>query len=1012
MPITLLRASAGSGKTFRLVQEYLRIVLRHPEDFKQVLAITFTKKATKEMKERILESLKSLADGQKGPMYEELYKDPQLKKLKDLSQRAKLVLEAILQNYSYFSVSTIDAFFVRMLTGIIRELKEPVEFSVDLDEDSIFDETKRILYRNIQPETPLLRWLSDYAMDLIEEDKGWNIDRGINDLGKEIFKEQFDAITSEVELDDEVVRKLIDENRKSRQNFKQAIAQKCKRFNEIVDKNNMRENLIKNPYSFVKNLGLKNYKASSKTFDNSIESGIWTKPRMQEDDILHESAVDLDNFYKANYPNYCAYKAIAQNLHMRGIYDYLSSALQELRLEEKVLLLFDVKRVLKDAIQTGDLPLVYEKMGLRYKYFFLDEFQDTSDYQYLVMKPFLDNAASGDDAHAFIVGDVKQSIYRFRGANVELMANKVEKDFSVNVESLEYNYRSSPAIVKFNNAFFEKLIEKIQNELLQSGYKGLTQTVGGESTLEGYVHVEMFDNKTNKTTFEYLRNHVDEVISDGYAYKDIMLLVNTWKDAAAISSYFLTQGSQYKTESPRSLLLGTSKVNALLVCALRCLLDFNDLIAAKSLSDYHHELHGLDFPETISAKDLKFADKLKLPQSFIEDRLRLCRLPAYEIVMELLKMFSLEPMMDDMVYRFLDYLLELSEEGTNSLLDVLAWWDINKDDKYMTTSGSDTMRITTVHSAKGLESPIVMIPKCNFAFTKFKNHWSQLLPDELKDDFGGLQLKMSASLEDSMLDAAFEDERNKQIVDSINKMYVAFTRAKNQLYIFTDNTGNKENKLINTRHALEQVLPEIKGENGELTMESPVVFGAKEKKAIRKESGKINSISIDLIPSASSPQVELAGQSSKFFSLFDNAKSLPIQLGIEIHALLENLVSFDEFETLLDKLIQQGIIRSNHRGDILKMGDQLGENETVKKWFLPKWQVRNEAEILAKGKLFKPDRVMIAGGQAIVVDYKSGEESDKHIEQLNNYGDLLTELGYEQVEKYILYTRDMKVVAV
>ncbi len=938
MPLTIYKSSAGSGKTYTLVREYIRLLINAPFEYKNILAITFTNKATSEMKTRIVKSLARIADEDVSPEEESLKKelvehfDSRLK----VEKNAALALSLILHNYTEFSVSTIDSFFQKILRSFSRELRVPIRYELEMNSDLVLDQIIAQLMMEIGKVDGLTKWLVDLAFTQMEDDRGWKISAPIKDLGKQIFREyvweqlktseheELEKIKTaheekasaeveekEKEKDEGAEEKRLTQKEKEAQ---QAAARKAildaireERYKKLQDvilqmrkmKRAFEADLKQasaDAYGLIEHHGLKASDFQSGTFnffDNIVKQeldwskkkrvlslidgnmDVWaTKSSRKREFILevarnglHDHFMKTVNYIKENLKDYQSAKAVLRNIHLYGLLNDLKDKLRDHRTEQRLLLISDTNNLLRSVIADGDAPFVYEKVGLLYKHILLDEFQDTSVYQWQNLLPLVEDTLGNGD-HTLVVGDAKQSIYRFRGGDMELLLSGVQNDLALfkeqsEVLDLDSNYRSREHIVRFNNAFFASAVALLGEKLSPSGedrmkqaYAGMAQKVvkkGG-----GFVSVNCFEkDKENDLDWKEQAEiqsikEIHRLVAKGYALKDMAFLVNTNKEATAIAEKLTEEGiAIISSESLR--LCRSSKVQLLISC-IRYLNDPKDAIAQTQLL-YHYlllkhpqhplleqeELHEL-FVDHKSSHDTSLSGNVDegneekektilsggelfekyLPKTFIAGIDTLSKQPLYELVELLCIHFELTDPVDSYVQYFMDYCLNYNTRKSTQIAHFLEWWDDygklkDKSAAVIVPQGQDAVTVLTVHKSKGLEYPVVFMPYCNWALHPKSDGYIWASSDRPPfKALGAIPVKLDKKLLDTHFEDSYREEWFKSYVDRLNTLYVAFTRAADRLYIYSSYFKSSSSDGTTVSQLIFQVM---ESEDFELTLD-------------------------------------------------------------------------------------------------------------------------------------------------------------------------------------------------
>lgn len=1066
--LKIFKSSAGSGKTFTLVKEYLKLVLAYPEDYRSILAITFTNKAAEEMKSRIVEALVDLSSGNKSHLLDMLEVD--LPKV-NIRVRAEKALKNILHDYSSFSVSTIDSFFQRILRALAREIHLPLKMEVEVSaDDAILAVTDSIL-REVGNDKDLTEWLTDLALQKMSEEKGWNIENDIALVAGELFKE--DHHNKKI-LSREDIKRIY----KDLSNIRRSFTSKMKKIGEeglniisgagfSLDDFSYKEAGVAGYFSKISNP--KN--ATSFVIGPRVEKGLqdpqsWTSKKSEFksalDELVNSSLLPLLQkaavIFENEYREYLTANEVLKKIYLFGLVNDLQDKFREYRKENNVILLSDTTKLLGDMIEGNDTPFIYEKTGNRFKHLLIDEFQDTGLLQWKNLLPLVMNAL-GSGFMTLIVGDAKQSIYRWRGGNMNLLIRDIFTDLS-NFKSifeknvLDVNFRSKYEIVHFNNQFFLHATEIANVQLnmndhpvLELAYgSDLTQKVAPKNNQSGYVEINFLEGETaideNEEDLKWkdqsLKNLLTEIrnqIAKGFSYRDIAILVRKNTEGNEIAT-FLLENEIDKIISPDSLLItGSPRIN-FLVNVLRFLADQKNAIARAELLYYYAlNIANLNFDKHTyfsDHKNFKYQGKTGkhsstlfppeslnesnfnqiLPESFTGHLTYLANLPIYEISEQLVKIFGLNKKPDAFIQRFQDLVLEYNTGFDSSLEGFIKWWDSSKkvrNASVITPQNEDAIQIMTIHRSKGLQFPIVFMPFCDWKLLPKPNEliWLQT-EQEPFNELGKTALVTTNALKETYYSGNYIEEINQTAIDNLNMLYVAFTRAEEKLFINCPVDNNKElntvAKLIS--RTCQQLEPEqknkfVQGEN----------FSKPENNSIASVT---TSSDLNIYPSNRwQDKLSLSSHGNDLIEMIEKKDMSKVNYGILIHAILAEVENTSEFRHLADKFVFEGLITEDQKKVLLTEVDAVLESTEIAELFSGDYEVKAEREIiLPSGEVLRPDRVIIQNNEAIVIDFKSGQPHKKHETQVIQYADILRKMGYQPVSSKLVYLTSRTVVSV
>ncbi len=1080
--LKIYQASAGSGKTFCLTQNYIKLLLQNwnsaeedPENYKHILAVTFTNKATGEMKSRILSELSKMANNEKSdfiqPLMKELSEDEQT-----LRNKAKITLKHILHNYSHFSISTIDKFFQQVIRSFVRDIGLQGGYQVELDNERILRESIDALFLKISDDKELLDWLKNFAEEQLNDDKTWNISDNIYSFAKKSFSEKH----SSFKIERTTLKSIKTNINKIISIHENTLAEKANKAIEIINKNNLSfEDFFRKGATFkqLEYIKQKNFEKVTDAFfklPNTI--GNWRGKKS-------EKSTEIENAYNGGLNDaiceiceliqnkgYNSAKALKEHIHTLGILTDISKAKNNLLSENNTILLSDSNVLLKNIIDDSDAPFVYEKIGTYINHFMIDEFQDTSKIQWENFLPLIENSLSAGNEN-LIVGDVKQSIYRWRNSDWDLLANKIYdnlKDYDIEQDSLKYNFRSKENIVNFNNCFFliakYKLLEKLQQEYngkntdnqsdefkilaekIRSAYDTIHQNLPQKTKdcqQKGHVKVEFLQAKNkdeySEKVFSKLPDIIKQLQENGYQPKDIAFLVRNAKDGQNIADFFLkhkqenqNDGYCYDVISNDSLLISSSIAIKFIVWVLKYIVFNNDALTINMVSYYYHILvENIDKNEALT-KDI--------PQEFEEFVEKIKNKPLFELTEEIIAHFSLGEKSEDCAYLqcFQDIVFDFAQKNNNDIKNFLNWWDENGGKKTLSTSeNQNAMRIVTIHKSKGLDFEAVIIPFCSWEMKEtspFKQPmlWTSSNEEPFKE-LETFPIQYREKLTNTFFDKEYWEETLQEYIDNLNLIYVAFTRARNEMIIFTNEKitekgdSSKENlndigyfvKCCLTNSAdikneiadkdKEKECEEFFGNKFEENCFEMGVFETIDKKENHTENEEKMTTYIPVTQENNNESnLKMKLHSTDYFSEAENK----INTGKLMHNILQRIYTIKDVDKILREMLIGGLISKSELPKIRLRLDEFFKIEGVSDWFDPKYKILNETDIIGNGNLRRPDRILIDGNCATIIDYKFGEkENDKYHSQVKEYMSLVEKMGYK-AKGYICYAKLGKVVTV
>ena len=1068
--LKIYKSSAGSGKTFTLVLEYLKLVLLHPEDYKSILAITFTNKSAEEMKNRIIEALTSLSSGIENSIHKILTEElPDT----DITKQSAKALKYILHDYSSFSVSTIDSFFQRILRALAREIHLPMNLQVQVElDDAILDVTDRLL-KEIGIDTELTKWMTDLVLQKMDDEKGWNLENDIRSVAKELFKEEHHnaKILTREEIQLHHKKLLITKN-----NFEN----KMKEFGENVLQI-IRSNGLDIPDFAYGNGGVagyfgkisspangENYKPSMRVTNALNDSEKWATKKSNVRNEIIELAENklipllqkIIMYVESEYKNYMTANEIIRKIYLFGLVNDLQKKFTEYRNENNVILLSDTTRLLSHIIGENDAPFLYEKTGNRYKHLLIDEFQDTSILQWNNLLPLIINAL-GSGFMTLIVGDVKQSIYRWRGGNMNLLMRDVYSNLKqfksmMKEEVLSTNFRSKKTIVEFNNDFFTHAPQLANKEIdmkdfpsLITAYNSdLLQKTSDKNNSGGYVKINFIKNDDvqeedeeksgwKKSAFNEMLSSINDLLKKGYEYRNICILVRKNNDGNEIANLLFQNGIE-EVISPDSLLITASPKINFLINIFRFLSDNKNSIARSEIIYYYrsyltqgieenwhdlfsdHRKSGLKKKNHPSKIQTLFEGLEEntfnsiLPDAFTSQISSLGKLPVYELCEQISAIFNLNNSQDAYTQRFLDLVLEYSINSNSSLEGFLQWWDTASNVSKCSViipENTNAIRIMTIHSAKGLQFPVVMMPFTEWSLLPKSNElkWMNLKGTPF-EELGTVAITTSARLKETYFSEEYENEINQTVIDNLNLLYVAFTRAEEKLFITcpagNENILNSVSKLI--YKTCKNIFPEFDGfvfEKGDNSHRGNVP----DKKNTKIITQQLASYKV----SGWQEKMSLKTHSGDLLEMFDAKHLTKINYGIIIHSILAGIQKTTEIDSVIDKIVFEGLITREEKKQLkIEIASVLSIPE-IASFFDEGYTVLAEREILLpNGEVLRPDRVIIKDDHAIVIDFKTGRRETKHETQVRNYSEILKTMNYKSVEGKIVYLSERQIASV
>jgi len=1070
--LDIYKSSAGSGKTYTLTLNWLKLLFQDESSYRRILAVTFTNKAAAEMKGRILESLYSLYKGNENAVKLTL----QLSKSTGLSpeaihEKAGKILLHILNNYSAFYVETIDKFFQWVIRNFARETGLQAGYNLELNNNKILAEAIDLLLFSLDKDENMRKWLVRFAEEKINEGRDWNFNLELLELGKEIFKEKYQEITGNW-------KNVLLQKEKLDTYINILYAEVAKFENYMSERGNLALHHIRNAGLSLddfnyKNAGVAGYfkKIADKTdFDpkirsrnvlnglerwinkNSLQAGLVESLVSKHLYYLLEEAL---TYYDSNIITYNTATLILKNIYSFGVLADIYLKIREISTEKNIFLLSDATVFLKKITGNNDAPFVFEKAGNSFFNFMLDEFQDTSDYQWHNFYPLILNGLSSNHK-SLIVGDVKQSIYRWRNSNWEILASQAENsfaEFKPQITPLDTNWRSLKSIVAFNNSLFHCIIKylsgKIEEELseiffdeqlsdywkhtIENIFVNSAQKVSPEKqNPPGYVEMTFYE-KPNDEYLETLANELPELISDiqsrGYKPGDIAILVRKASQGREIASILMQYANKHNESykfnviSNDSLFVENHPSVRFLIAVLHYINNPTDLINIAFIrNEFLRYLTVSDNGSHLN-KIFEDCDKGITPglhgsfDIFIHELDKIKHLSLFDLTEEIICRFRLNLDKKNIAFiqAFQDIVMGFINEETSDVNAFLEWWE--EEGKFQTLNVSeaqDAIRILTIHKAKGLQFPVIIVPFCDWDMDVEIASGNYLWCKNNTEPFNMLEyvpVKYNKQLVNTCFRNEYFNERFHNYIDNLNLLYVALTRPMEELYVFADRKDRSSvaEFIHNAVLKAEKVTGE---EEGYPFSQLDLIKENENEKFITGVKSRSSDKPLQIIPEfieeyAIINNREKLKLNTRNVWLDVQEKDIKGKLGYGtlMHEIFAEIETAKDTEKAVNKAFMKGKI-SIEEIDKLKEFIYKRLNEIqVRTWFDGSWEIKKEREICESGSgFYRPDRVMIKDNEVIIVDYKFGEEIlSRYENQIRNYTRILKNMGYSGVKAFLWY---------
>lgn len=1035
-------ASAGSGKTFTLVKEYLKILLGSIDAFRfqYVLAITFTNKAAAEMKTRVLENLHSISEGEKTDLSillkVELNLDDDV-----IKQRASRVLNNILQRYGAFNITTIDSFTHRIIRNFSFDLGLDVNFEVEMDANQLLSDAVDLLISQIGTDKDLTKVLIDFALEKANDDKSWDIGMDLKNMAKVLLNEDDTIHLKKLELKSLSDFQALNKNlKKEQKNLNVNAKTISKRALELIDSNGLAKGVY-NRNSFVNHFvklqtGIEKTAFFEKSkLKSNIESGaVYNKNAHDKHPNLALVEDELLQLYNQTEQLYIAYKRmdlVLKNLIPLAALKYVNTSLEELKNRNNIRLNAEFNQLISNQIKDEPAPFIYERLGEKFRYYFIDEMQDTSALQWQNLTPLIENALVSEtidqqSGSLLLVGDAKQSIYRWRGGKAEqfidLSDESIDSPFSIqkSVSNLDTNYRSYSEVVQFNNSFFSYISSFFKNEQYQALYKE------GNDQLEnskkgGYVSLSFIPPKDEEGEVLYPEKVYDiiESLKSQFQLGEMCVLVRKKDEGKAIADYLTVKN--IAIVSSETLLLNSNDEVQFVINILLYINRSEDQESLALVLMYLINLLELDL-DTHSlmtrflSKDLnEFFENLK--EIGIEFQIDLFnKLSLYQGVEYIINSFGLSESTNAYLIAFLDLVLACGNKKNFSLDEFIEYWELKKDTLSISMPNDiDAVKIMTIHKSKGLEFPVVIYPnRLTLLDSNREKVWFEDLDKNTFLNFESAYINVSKDLRNlgGYGSELYHKIEQQQHLDNINLLYVAMTRAAEQLYVISDysysNTSLESSKK-GTDLFVNFLSDKRLWDESKLDYE----FGNAQRVSPKSQQGStVENLSRKIVfDSAREKGVSVVSRSA---ILWDTEQERAIQYGNLIHELFAQVQGKSDIEMVVQNALEEGSVAMSDVAEIQELMLAVVNHPQLSEYYIEGVEVLNEKEFLTlEKKILKPDRIVLNSQRATIIDYKTGLPKKSHEAQIKQYMEMLKAVGFVVDKSVLIYLEpDLKVVEV
>ena len=1083
--LSIYKASAGAGKTFTLTVEYILLLLRKGrKEFEHTLAVTFTNKATAEMKERILETLYGLkhkipeCDGYLKVIQDRLQELGEEMGDEMIRQRAGEALSSILHDYTHFRVETIDSFFQSVLRNLAHELGLTANLQVELNNDEVISRSVDRVIENMQNRKDVQGWIMDYVEEQLQTGERWNISGMIKQFARCIFEEAFQNRSEEEREKLSDSRQMTDFKKEMHaiiNGCKSQLKESADALEALVNEKTLNFERISNGRIYLSFLNLvrseKMDSASNTIYKAADDYEVMLKAKDKNDPILVADAKeiqtalsDLLHLYEKNSIAINTAKLSLRYLNPLRLLNVIEQEANTINAENNQFNLSKTPTLLSKLVEKTDAPFVFEKIGTQFHNVMIDEFQDTSRLQWNNFKVLLiENQSTG--GNDLLVGDIKQSIYRWRNGDWAILKNVKQElaALSPQDKELRYNFRSKKNIIDFNNAFFPKAakalddIEPQARFQLQDIYSDVEQLTF-QTKDEGYASVTLYTKSGNSAPEDYEEGMITDMITRirslmkaGLTTQDFAILVRKKGNAESLLQWFHLLAPDIKLVSDEAFLLESSVAVQMLVAALFVLNDnkkLNPIPERYLLMHYYSDVLGQPLSMLNIAVDNP--DDL-LPEAFTQHKQELAQLPLYLLCERLYQLFQLDriPGQDTYIFTFMDELQNHLRSNPSDIHTFLQAWDESIHNHSIPAGEVDGIRILTIHKSKGLQFHTVLLPYMDWTIEKDRNDdtiWCQT-EKEPYNALGSLPINAGKNMQQSDFAPDYNEEHLQRRVDALNMIYVAFTRAESNLFVWglaAEKEGtiasagdliraaisNGQFKDLNSKFKIPEAQSPTGTNNSQFSilnsqllyeLGTPVTThkAAKAGNKNRMKSSHEKEEALEVVMASNAPTLDFmqSNQSRKFIGSLgseeaeETGQQTYLEVGKIMHYVLSQIEHSDQIQKVLNRCMAEGIITDRKLMDVVIKRLQKGfSNPKIAQWFAPGNQVFNECSITSISKetgepcTLRPDRVIINGNMITVIDFKFGRPEAEHHAQVEAYKQLMHAMyPQKQVEGYLWY---------
>lgn len=1036
----IYNASAGSGKTFTLVKEYLKILLasENPYKFQQILAVTFTNKAAGEMKERVIENLHSFSNKEQNNMLSLICTETNLLET-TIFKRAHIILNEILRNYSAFNITTIDSFTHKLIRTFAYDLDLPLNSEIEMDTESLLNEAVDIVISKIGENKELTNLLVNYVFQKLDDEKSWDISLDLKNFAKIILNEtDANHLKALNKVPIETFRNLKETLQKENKKIEELFKTIGNNGLEIITNSGVEKNEFayggEFPNHFEK---LKELKINDLNFEGRLNTTIEQNKNLFAGKCSIASKQIIENIgpelvmlyydskkiYTEFYGKYVLNGLIIESLIPLAVLNYINNALQELKKENNILLNAEFNQLISDTIKDEPAPFIYERIGEKFRYYFIDEMQDTSVLQWQNLIPLVEHAISsenefGEQGKLLLVGDAKQSIYRWRGGKAEQFIGLSAKEENTNpffvkekIENLTTNFRSFSEVINFNNAFFTHISRFLTNPEFSNLYsQGNNQKLNAKEG--GYVQLSFIEKQKDdeekdliypKKVLEIIQN-----LDTKFQKNEVCVLVRTKKQGILVANYLAE--NNIEIISSETLLLKNSEKIGFIINLLNAIQNSENkefkvqllyfLFEYLNIGENKHQFLNslINLPTEAFFEELKNYNTNFNYKEFIQS-------PFYESIEYVVRSFHLAKESDSNIQFFLDVVFEYQQKHQVSISGFLEFWDLkNEKLSIVAPEAKNAIRIMTIHKAKGLEFPVVIFPYSIEIYRQIqpKVWYPYNESNTIQSVLINYNDKLKVISEEGK--RLFNERKEELELDNFNILYVALTRSVEQLYVITEKNllkGGEEN-LKHTSGLFINYLKELDLWNPE---KADYSFGNSARINFEiKELNNTVSQKCFISDSWKNHQISIVANSSL---LWDTEKGKAIVYGNLIHEMLSKIKTENDISEVVNQYLFKGVITIEDQFKITNILTQVVNHPKLINYFNHNNVVLNEHEILTANKtIIIPDRLVFEENKVTIIDYKTGKPNEKYIQQLNLYERVLKDLKYTVDKKILIFINE------